>query len=212
MAKVIPKVLISCKECKKLLSSYLDKSLNALNQKIVELHLSRCEECFESFSKLIEEKIDKGEIPLRKAPYYPPQELYDRFLQAKEKRVGKFKVVLGHITNFPAIFPDISFYPEAIRLAAQEMKPRQKIANWQELEAEGIKAYLTLDINKNFKIGLESDRYEVKNALVAICIRKGKRLQQVKSARTNKEGIANLGEITSIPKPEEKWYILVVKR
>jgi len=212
MAKIIPKVLISCEKCRELLPSYLDNSLNVLNQKIVELHLSRCENCFEFFSDLIEEKINKGEIPLREAPYYPPQELYNRFLKAKEKGVGKFKVVLGHITNFPAIFPDISFYPEAVRLAAEEMKPSQKIDNWQELEAEGIKAYLTLDINKNLKIGLESDRYEVNNALVAICVRKGKRLHQVKSARTNEEGIANLGEIASIPKPKDKCYILVVKK
>lgn len=65
-------------ECQGLFDDYTKGRLNDWEQALVQEHLVNCGECSNALVKFIEKEIDAGNVPILKAPDYPPKELFER--------------------------------------------------------------------------------------------------------------------------------------
>lgn len=208
---------------------YVYDLLEKMDMNEIHKHIGDCPECFAFIAGLMHEKIeackrmrslfdeayndtlDKKDISFWNAHIKYCDSCfsdYGEYIRKKEK--GMLRRFMGYIQDFASSLTTPSPF---LLEAATEIKAHDftGIKGMIHLSKKPYDITFIVDKKGDIKAYLKSDRFPVSEATISLAKKTSKGYVNLKSAKTDKKGIANFGRINSLPPPVgKKGYSVLI--
>ncbi|MCX7858315.1 MAG: zf-HC2 domain-containing protein [Deltaproteobacteria bacterium] len=195
----------------------------------VDLHISECEECMAKVTELLHRKMEackkigglflkayKNSLTEEEVKFWDAHiKLCDKcalryaeFVKTKEE--GFISVLIGHAKDLSEIFKIQDFLRLPAFVIEGKTEEKSEIRNVISLSKKGIVVVLVIDKGGNIKAYMSSDRHLISGVKIALADRKKTGFEKIREAITNSDGVADLGNIATLPRVSSKKGYAVI--